>query len=177
MKIRFVLSIFYFAFLVSYCVGTAAAQVTASARGGRQTDVFGELNLVRPGQGEGNTYGGTLGGFEQGRLFGVGVRGTIDPEGSHIHIYQATIGPRIAFHIPLVTVFGEFEGGLGHAGYRTGNTVTSSWGATWQANAGADWSILPHLKWRVLDFGYGRVYAGPEVDPKTISTGLVLRLP
>jgi hypothetical protein len=182
MKIRAVSLIAFLALIVWFNLGNASAQARPTAYGGRETAVFGELNFARPGQGAGNVLGGTIGGYEQGNLFGLGLRGTVDTVGSNIHVYQATIGPRVTLRLPKLTVFGELGGGIGHAGYHRFNdlnsVVTSSWGASWQANAGVDWGILPFgLKWRVVEFGYGKVYAGPGVTPKTISTGIVWRLP
>lgn len=182
MKIRAVPAFLVLSLLLWFSFGKASAQVRPTSLGGRETAVFGELNFARPGQGAGNVLGGTLGGYEQGYLFGVGVRGTVDSVGSDIHVYQATIGPRVTIRLPSLTVFGELGGGIGHAGYHRfdslNSVVTSSWGASWQANAGVDWGILPFgLKWRVVEFGYGKVYSGPGVTPKTISTGIVWRLP
>lgn len=108
---------------------------------------------------------------------GFGLRATEIPSGSAIHLFDAVAGPRLAVSFPWLRVYLEAAGGMGHSGYynQYGN-YGSGWGPAWQANAGVSHSLLPHLSWRVLEFGYGRIYAGANVSPVFISTGLALHV-
>ena len=68
-------------------------------------------------------------------------------------------------------------GGLGRSdSYNSAGIFGPAWGAAWQVNAGVSHGILPRLDWRILELGYGHIYAGQGVSPAMASTGLTLHL-
>jgi hypothetical protein len=140
-------------------------------------NVFAEFSGGRTGQGEGIVWGGSAGGYLQGSLLGFVVRGTALPSSSTVRLYEATMGPRIAVSVPLLRVFAEAGGGMGHSGFydSTGN-LASDWGPAWQVNLGVAHTILPRVEWRILEGSYGRIYAGPGVSPVMLSTGVTLHV-
>jgi hypothetical protein len=43
---------------------------------------------------------------------------------------------------------------------------------------GVDWTILPRVDWRVVEYSFGGFSSlNATVSPRTLSTGVVLRLP
>jgi len=40
---------------------------------------------------------------------------------------------------------------------------------------GVDYTLVPHVDWRVLEFSYSRVNAANVFNPSSFSTGIVLR--
>lgn len=144
---------------------------------GHGLNVFAEFSAARSGQGVGTLWGGSAGSYIQGRALGFGLRATDVPSNSAIHVFDAVAGPRVALGLPLVSLFVEAGGGVGRSGYydRFGN-FGDSWGPAWQANVGASHAFLQRVSWRILDVGYGRIYAGPNVSPLFISTGLNLHV-
>ncbi|HZD78044.1 MAG TPA: hypothetical protein VE218_13635 [Acidobacteriaceae bacterium] len=108
-----------------------------------------------------------------------------DLRGSVLGISQTTtltsgeIGPRVSIHpyvLPLMPYL-EALGGIGHYDFNAG-PGSSSTQFEYQFLAGIDHTLIPRLDWRVVEFSYGglSVFNG-TLHPKTISTGLVLRLP
>lgn len=140
-------------------------------------NVFAEFSGGRTGQGEGVVWGGSAGGYFQGSLLGLVVRGTALPSNSAIRVYDATLGPRMAVSLPFVRLYAEVGGGMGHSGYydSSGN-LASDWGAAWQANLGFARTIFPRVEWRILEGSYGRIYAGPGISPVMLSTGVTLHV-
>ncbi|HEY1807946.1 MAG TPA: hypothetical protein VGG42_05245 [Acidobacteriaceae bacterium] len=140
-------------------------------------NVFAEFTAGRTGQGEGIVWGGSAGGYLQGRLLGFVVRGTALPSDSAVRIYDAVLGPRLAVSLPVVRLFAEAGGGMGHAGYYNSlGNFASSWGPAWQVNLGVARTILPRVEWRILEGSYGRIYTGPGISPVTLSTGVTLHI-
>jgi hypothetical protein len=45
------------------------------------------------------------------------------------------------------------------------------------AIVGLDYTLVPHVDWRVLEFSYGRVNSVNPFNPTAFSTGIVVRLP
>lgn len=161
--------------LLSACIALpAVAQDSMAGIGNRSAGIFAEFSMANPGQGQGWISGGSGGGYFQGRLLGWALRGMAAPSGPTTHLYEATVGPRIAISLPFVKPFIEVGGGAGHASYSTGYAFGRSWGAAWQANIGVDHQLLPMIRWRILDLGYGHIYAGPGVSPLIAGTGLSL---
>lgn len=155
--------------------GLAHAQEVGLS-GNRSFNLFAEGTVARSGQGAGAIWGGSGGAYFQGHLLGFMLRGTALPGNSTIRLYNAVLGPRLALSLPIFRVYVEAGGGMGHAGFYNGSNFGSSWGPSWQVDAGLVHSLLPHLDWRVVDLSYGRIYAGPGVSPEMISTGLALHL-
>ena len=153
----------------------AFAQESIAGIGNRSAGIFAEFSIANTGQGQGWIRGASGGGYFQGRLLGWGLRGLAEPTGITTHVYEATLGPRIAISLPFVKPFVEVGAGAGHASYSTGyGTFGRSWGAAWQANLGLEHQLLPMIRWRMLEVGYGHIYAGPGVSPLIASTGLSL---
>lgn len=153
------------------------AQDLLDGDGGHAFKAFAEFSGARSGQGVGALWGASAGAYVQGHLLGLVLRGTAEPSGATVHLFNAVAGPRLAFDLPLARLYVEATGGMGHAGYydNYGNFY-SSWGPAWQADAGISHGLLPRLEWRVLEVAYGRIYVGPSVSPLIISTGLSLHL-
>lgn len=151
------------------------AQDSITGIGTHSGGVFAEFSMATLGQGQGFIRGASGGGYFQGHVLGWALRGLAEPTGDTTHLYEATIGPRIAVNLPFIKPFLEVGGGAGHASYFTGGGMFGrSWGAAWQANVGVEHQLLPVVRWRIFDAGYGHIYAGPGVSPFSIGTGLAL---
>lgn len=155
----------------------AFAQDEGLGIGPRGASIFAELSAGSIGQGEGVIWGGSGGSYYQGRVLGFVARATALPGNSQSRVYDAVAGPRMAVSLPFVRVFVEAGGGMGHSGYYNSvGAFGSSWGAAWQADAGVSHGLGPHFDWRILEVGYGHIYAGGGVSPVIASTGLTLHL-
>ena len=155
----------------------AFAQDEGLGLGRRGASVFLEASAATVGQGYGVLWGGSGGGYVQGRVLGFVARATALPGNANTRVYDAVLGPRLAVGLPFVRLFVEAGGGIGNSGYYNSvGAYSTSWGAAWQANAGVTHGILPRLDWRILDLGYGHVYVGSGVSPVSASTGLTLHL-
>jgi hypothetical protein len=107
-----------------------------------------------------------------------------DLRGSVLGISQTTtltsglIGPRVSVHPHVLPFMPYLEGlaGIGHYDFGAGQGSSTQF--EYQFLAGIDYTLVPRLDWRVVEFSYGglSVFNG-NLHPKTISTGLVLRLP
>lgn len=163
------------ALLSALFVTPVFAQDSIDPIGTHSAGVFAEFSMATTGQGQGWIRGASGGGYFQGHLLGWALRGLAEPTGVSTHVYQATIGPRIAINLPFLKPFIEVGGGAGHASYATGyGAFGRSWGAAWQANLGIEHQLLPMVRWRMLEVGYGHIYAGPGVSPLIASSGLSL---
>ena len=126
--------------------------------------------------------GGTFGVQYDGKHFplvnfGVDVRGSIVSSGDS-RVTAVTAGPRIIFHLPLIPLRPYAEGLVGGAHVRSGQgfALTDSGGFAGGFAAGGDLHILPWIDWRVVDYSYTRLQAGPTYG-SNISTGIVIRIP
>jgi len=159
--------------LLSACIAFPA--IAQTPLGNRSAGLFAEFSMANPGQSQGWNSGGSAGAYFQGHLLGWSLRGLAEPTGVNTHVYQATFGPRIAINLPFFKPFIEVGGGAGHASYPSGyGAFGRSWGAAWQANVGIEHELLPMMRWRILELGYGHIYAGPGVSPLIASSGLCL---
>ncbi len=137
--------------------------------------IFAEFSAARTGQGAGVIVGGSGGGYVQGHVLGLVARATVLPGNYNYHTYTAVIGPRLAVSLPIFRVFLEGGGGMGRTdNYAAQGPLGTSWGAAWQVDAGFSHQILGRIDWRILDAGYGHIYAGSGVSPVMLSTGLAL---
>lgn len=129
-------------------------------------------------------YGGTLGAYlSHGHLVflstGLDLRASAGSYNGTI-FDSGSIGPRIALrpHILPVKPYAEALAGVGHASF-SGNSANSVTKFEYQFLGGLDFTVLPRLDWRVVEFSYGSL-AGLDngsIHPKTLSSGLVLRIP
>ena len=79
--------------------------------------------------------------------------------------------------IPLMP-YGEVLIGAGHVNVGEGFAKTDQTAFAYEGVIGADWTIFPHLDWRVVEYSFGGFTdLHAQVSPRTLSTGLVLRLP
>ena len=90
------------------------------------------------------------------------------------NIKSGLLGPRLAFHLPIVAVKPYAEilvGGSTYPNTPSGLSISSK--IVGRVVGGVDTAILPHLDWRMIDYSYGLNSAASH--QQTISTGLVLR--
>ncbi|HEY3991179.1 MAG TPA: hypothetical protein VGM02_17900 [Acidobacteriaceae bacterium] len=105
------------------------------------------------------------------------LRGSVLGVSSTTTLTSGEIGPRVSIHPHVLPVMPYFEAlaGIGH--YDFGNRQSSTQ-FEYQFLAGIDYTLIPRLDWRVVEFSYGGLSAfNGSLHPRTISTGLVLRLP
>jgi hypothetical protein len=172
----------YFSHLLTLsAVLFAISTITARAQTGIYVE-FGGSKVDAPSNQW--VYGPTFGAYTD-LIGGVPfVHLGADLRGSVLGISQTTtltsglIGPRVSLHphvLPLMPYL-EGLGGVGHYDFGAGQGSSTQF--EYQFLAGIDYTLIPRLDWRVVEFSYGglSVFNG-DLHPKTISTGLVLRLP
>jgi hypothetical protein len=89
------------------------------------------------------------------------------------NVKSGLIGPRIAFHIPLIPIKPYAEALIGGSTYPvlpSGIQVPNQ--VVGRIVGGGDATILPHIDWRVVDYSYGLNRGRHQ---QTISSGLVIR--
>jgi hypothetical protein len=126
-------------------------------------------------------YGPTFGIYHDAWHFplvriGVDARATLLGSGA---VDMGFIGPRLELHPHVLPITPYVEGlvGVGHVSLGGGAPIDQT-AFDYEGVVGADWTILPRLDWRVAEFscgGFTGVTDNPS--PRTISTGLVVRLP
>jgi hypothetical protein len=176
-----------FLLAVALCLfGTpyASAQVAPAARAG-DTAVFATLTDAKPNfryLWDFAVYGFSAGGFLQTRrILGVEARGSILRWGSDEHEESALVGPRAALHFGRVSPYATFLVGAGNAWSRnlTGNPPTNieAVGLQWSLVGGADLRLAHHLRLRVGEISYSKIYlANKTVTPLSASAGVVYRI-
>jgi hypothetical protein len=168
-------------FVVTGLAGMAKAQV-----GIYGTFTAGKLNAP-------NTpwlYGGTGGVYKDRghKLFAMGFdargeflrRGGNSGTGSDTSLGSGLVGLRLAItpHILPLKPYAEGLIGIGHVNVGEGFARTSSTKFEYRVLGGLDYTFFPRLDWRVVEFGYGGLAGNdPNVRLKTLSSGLVFRLP
>lgn len=170
-------------------LGIMALGLTGAARA--QTAVYGEFTAAKVSSSSAPwMYGPTIGLYHDsghGLLAtGLDVRGTFagrgDTKGSNSSQTLNTLmgGVRLAVTPRVLPIkpYGEVLGGLGHLKTGQGSARTSSTKFAYQFIAGLDVTVLPRVDWRVVEFSYGRLAGlGDSFAPKTLSMGVVFRLP
>jgi hypothetical protein len=145
---------------------------------------FTTQNLGGPNNNGYDLYGGTFGAYlASGRLailsVGVDLRGSF-ARGNGTSFDTGSIGPRIALNTHILPIQPYIEGtiGLGHLDF-TGGSLSSGTKFEYQVLGGLDFTILPRIDWRVAEYSYGALSTINNYNyrPKSLSTGLVLRLP
>lgn len=115
------------------------------------------------------TFGFYYGIFHVGPLdLSADVRGDVSSK-----IKSGLIGPRLAFHLPVVALKPYVEvlaGGSTYPNTSAGLPIPNKF--VGRIVGGIDTTILPRIDWRVIDYSYGLNSASRQ---QTISTGLVLR--
>jgi hypothetical protein len=129
-------------------------------------------------------YGGTFGGYlASGQLavlsVGFDFRGSA-VGGGGTSFDSGSAGPRVGLNTHLLPVHPYVEGlvGVGHASF-TEAPIGNVTKFEYQFLGGFDYAILPRVDWRIAEFSYGGLagLSSNSFHPKSISTGLVLRLP
>jgi hypothetical protein len=111
---------------------------------------------------------------------GIDARGVVLGTGSSTKFDAGYIGPRIALRPHVLPIKPYVEGlvGVGHAEFNSGSVQSSSTDFSYQLVGGIDYTLLPRIDWRVVEFSYGGLSVfDSSLHPKTISTGIVIRLP
>src|SRR5665213_2616591 len=168
---------------------TVALTLAAAAQA--QTAIYGEFTGAKVSAS--NTswmYGPTLGLYHDAGhgliATGLDVRGTFagrgDTNGASSSQTLDTLlgGVRLAITPRVLPIkpYGEALGGLGHLKTGQGSARTTSTKFAYQFIGGVDFTILPRVDWRVIEFSYGRLAGlSDSFVPKTLSTGIVFRLP
>jgi hypothetical protein len=109
---------------------------------------------------------------------GADLRGSVLGVTNTTTITSGMIGPRLSGHPRVLPAMPYVEalGGVGH--YDFGANQPSNTQFEYQFLAGLDVTVLPRLDWRLVEFSYGGLSAfNGTLHPKTLSMGLVLRLP
>jgi hypothetical protein len=109
---------------------------------------------------------------------GADLRGSILGPSQTTNLYSGTLGPRLSLHPHVLPAMPYLEAlfGFGHYDYGAGQPSNTQF--EYQFLAGIDLTILPRLDWRVVEFSYGGLSAfNGDLHPRTLSTGVVLRLP
>jgi hypothetical protein len=145
---------------------------------------FTAQNLGGPNNNGYDLYGGTFGGYlASGRLailsVGIDLRGSF-ARSNEASFDTGSIGPRIALNTHILPIQPYIEGtiGLGHVDF-TGGSPGSAIKFEYQVLGGLDLTILPRIDWRVAEYSYGALSTINNYNyrPRSLSTGLVLRLP
>ena len=135
-------------------------------------------------------YGPTVGLYHDNGFgllaLGYDVRGSFlrrgDTSGadSNASLNSLELGVRAAVTPHVLPIKPYAEALVGYAGLTVGQggSRESASHAAYQFLGGVDFTFLPRLDWRVVEFSYGRLSGlGDTYAPKTLSTGLVFRLP
>ena len=152
-----------------------------------QLGLYGALTVQDPGV-PGNSgyvyYGGTVGAYlASGRLailsLGIDLRGSFTRD-SGSTFNSGAIGPRLALNTHILPIQPYVEGmaGLGSINF-SGGSPSNGTRFEYQVLGGLDWTVLPRLDWRIAEYSYGGLSASSNetFHPRSLSTGLVLRLP
>lgn len=150
-----------------------------------QVGLYGEFSAAKLNvPNTGWIYGPTFGGYyDKGHflLLNLGLDARVALLGSgSTKLDSGLIGPRLAIvpHVLPLKPYVEALIGAGHADYGQGFATTRATKFEYQFLGGLDFTFFPRLDWRVVEFSYGGVSGlGSSLNPETISTGLVLRLP
>ncbi len=176
-KILWLSIIFEAAFLPSF------SQVAPATTGGSSGRVFafGEFTAGRPNYGDEFILGPTIGGYIQlNQLIGVEARGSLLRWGpSSFHQETALFGPRLQLSAGRFTPFASIDAGIAHAVYPvsyTNSKLTGSNGLAWQVVGGVDYGLNHRFKLRLGEFTFGSIDVLNGLNPKTFSSGIVMRV-
>jgi hypothetical protein len=91
------------------------------------------------------------------------------------NIKSGFLGPRVAIKLPVIPIkpYGEFIFGV--STYSTPAHLPIPNDFAYRYVVGLDTTILPHIDWRVADFGYAINNSANGTHAKTLSSGLVVR--
>ena len=158
----------------------SALTISASA----QTGIYAEYGGSKVDSPSDNwIYGPTFGlyhDFFSAPLVHLGgdIRGSVLGVTNTTTLASGEIGPRVSLHPRVLPTMPYLEAlaGIGH--YDFGSNQPSNTQFECQFLAGIDLTVFPRLDWRVVEFSYGGLSAfNGNLHPKTLSMGVVLRLP
>ena len=154
------------------------AQVSPASSKPFSTYVYGMASGSEHEMNFGHALGGTGGVvLQHSRWMALDFRGVALPYRVPLHTYIAEVGPRVSHRYGPMRPYGELLVGLGHSGYRLPqNNFGSGYGLAFSGDFGADLRVAPRLYWRVAEFSYSHISAGPGESPVIHSTGAVFRL-
>ena len=95
-------------------------------------------------------------------------------------IASGLVGPRLVFkpHVLPIMPYVEALAGAGRAEAGSGTARIDATKFEYNFVGGVDYTFFPRLDWRVVDFSYGGLSAfSGSFNPRTLSTGIVFRLP
>jgi hypothetical protein len=158
-----------------------SAAIPASAQIGVY-GTFSAANFRVPNTGW--QYGSTFGLFDDHwkiPFFALGIdgRGAVIG-GTEASVASGLVGPRIVFkpHVLPIMPYVEALGGVGRAEDGEGSAATSVTKFEYNFVGGVDYTVLPRIDWRVVEFSYGGLTAfNGSFNPRTLSTGIVFRIP
>ncbi len=145
---------------------------------------FTVQNVGVPGNNGFVFYGGTLGTYlASGRLAilsaGVDLRGSFSRNGGD-SFNTGAIGPRVGLNLHVIPLhpYAEATAGLANLNFN-GGSPSNGTRFEYQVLGGLDITVLPRIDWRLAEFSYGgfSVPNSNSYHPRTLTTGIVLRLP
>jgi hypothetical protein len=167
-QLRSTLIVLFGIFAIALCSARAA---------NAQTAIYGGFSAASMNSGpESVSYGGLVGLYAQSghyAYFGGDFRGSFLSRNGFNYTTFA-VGPRLAFKPPVLPIRPYIEGLVGGTWYNNGRGTSSDSHVGYHVVAGVDWTLLPHLDWRVIDYDYSG-NTGPTTA-SVFSTGLALRL-
>jgi len=129
-------------------------------------------------------YGPTFGAYYDSHHFpvinfGLDARVSLIDSSNSTKVTSGLIGPRAVLHLPAIPIrpYAEVLGGVAQSQYGQGVAYINSKDFAYGFAAGVDLHILPYLDWRVLDYTYTRLQDTESTGQKSLTTGLVLRIP
>jgi hypothetical protein len=129
-------------------------------------------------------YGGTVGAYLASGRFavlsaGVDVRGSFAKNGG-TSFNTGSIGPRIGLNTHILPIHPYVEATVGLANINVaGGSPSNGTKFEYQLLGGLDFTVFPRIDWRVAEYSYGGVSVADNYNlhPRSLSTGIVLRLP
>jgi len=123
--------------------------------------------------------GGTFGVFRDNNATHIASIG-LDARGSFLHGSNSTsvdgglAGFRFALHPHVLPImpYAQLMAGITHTS--AVNTITTNFQTA--VIAGADYTLLPHLDWRVVELNWSHDYGANPWSPFSFSSGIVIRL-
>ncbi len=173
------------------CTAGVLIAVGCIAVGSAQTAIYGEFTGGKlPAANTEWMFGPTVGLYHDNGLgliaLGYDVRGSFlrrgatHGGGSDESLNTLEVGVRAAVtpHVLPIKPYVEALAGYGGLTVGQGSARQSGSHVTYQFLGGLDFTVLPRLDWRVVEFSYGGLSGlGSTYNPKTLSMGLVFRLP
>lgn len=148
-----------------------------------QTGIYGTFTAAKLSSADSTwIYGPTVGVYFDRWHFGVASAG-VDLRGQFLGGSGSTQfnsglgGARVAItpHILPIKPYAEALAGMG---YVKNSSSGSSTNFEYNFLGGMDLTFFPRLDWRMIEFSYGGLSAfNGNIHPKTLSTGIVFRIP